>query len=202
MCFRLTWLILLGEKIIDSSDLLLKTISFNKSFSCLMASLIILLSLFRQTLLPVFEEMVTATLIRCVILSEERWLAFNFLSNEIITLPFLNTAAISFSLFNQSKILTSLVNFAVKFLFVANCQFFPSLWASPWQHDSTVLCFHSFPKAMFIFSFRVAWLVCSFHFISPISLKKSTKIPSYAVIIKNIIFIYNCVNIWWLIHKN
>jgi len=92
--------------------------------SCLIDSLIILFILFRQTLLPAFEETVIVILILFILRSEVKRMAFSFLSVEIIVLPFLYTTSMSLLPFSLSKILNLFVNVSERFYSSLTVNFF------------------------------------------------------------------------------
>jgi len=123
---------------IDNSCLLKFVRSFKNSFSCLIDSLIILFNLFRQTLLPAFEETVIATIILFILLSEERRMAFSFLSVEIMVLPFLYTAPMSLLPFSLSKNLSFFVNVSERYYSSLTVNFFLPLDR---RLESTILPF-------------------------------------------------------------
>ena len=140
------WLSLCGEKIKDNPCLLLFVCFFKNTISCLIDSLTILFSLFRHTLLPAFEEIAMATFILFAGCFEERRLALNFLSVEIIVLPFLNTLLISFLPFSPSKILTS-------FLKITKC-FYSSLTVNFFLPFALLLARTFLPSLVFILSLK------------------------------------------------
>lgn len=98
--------------------------SLKNSMSCLIDSLIILFVLFRQTLLPAFEETVIVILILFILRSEVRRMAFSFLSVEIIVLPFLYTTSMSLLPFSLSKFLNLFVNVSERFYSSLTVNFF------------------------------------------------------------------------------
>jgi len=62
------------------------------------------------------------------------------------------------------------------FRFVRNGQFFPSFGTPCFDNFSSVSCRHPFPEAVFVFSFPVRWLKCSFH---PVKIFWSVLVPEF-----------------------